>query len=401
VSTPLPIVVERLPPERLSLRIAVVTETYPPDINGVAHTLSQVVEGLRARGHELLLIRPRIERGQLPVTAAGFEEFLVRGAPLPMYKQLRLGLPAKGELQKLWARRRPDVVHIATEGPLGWSALRAARKLKIPTTSDFRTNFHAYSHFYRVGWLKGAIVAYMRKFHNGTLTTMVPTPALQAELSAMGFQRLRAVPRGVNTETFSPAHRDHALRASWGADDETVVVLYLGRLAAEKNLGLVLRSYQSMQAIHQKVQLVLVGDGPLHQALRQACPEAVFAGFQTGDALSRHCASADLMLFASLTETFGNVVLEAMASGLGVVAFQHAAAALLINHGVNGWLAKPADEAGFIACALTACQDAEARRTARSQARTTALAHNWQKVVQETESVLMAAASDGLHGPSE
>ena len=268
-----PIQVDRIYPDKPSLRIALVTETYPPDINGVAHTVSKIVEGLRARGHELMLVRPRNHSDHEAAVDSRYQEVLVRGAPIPMYKQLRMGLPAQGALQKLWLKQRPDLVHIATEGPLGWSASRAARKLKIPTSSDFRTNFHAYSQFYGFGWLKGAIVAYMRKFHNATHCTMVPTQGLMAELSKIGFDRLMVVPRGVDTENFSPAKRDEAMRQSWGATADTQVLLSVGRLAVEKNLDIVVRCFKSLQAKGLPVKLVIVGDGPLRpgsgEALRQ------------------------------------------------------------------------------------------------------------------------------------
>ena len=195
-----------------------------------------------------MLVRPKHRLDGSPLTENGFKEVLVRGAPIPMYKQLRLGLPAQGELQELWLKQRPDRVHIATEGPLGWSAARAARKLNIPTSSDFRTNFHAYSQFYGFGWLKGAIVSYMRKFHNSTHCTMVPTQGLMAELSKIGFEKLMVVPRGVDTEHFSPEFRSQALRDSWGVTPETQVLLSVGRLAVEKNLDMVMRCFQALRA---------------------------------------------------------------------------------------------------------------------------------------------------------
>jgi len=207
------------------MRIAVVTETYPPDINGVAHTLSKTVEGLKARGHALWLIRPRQNNDTVPAGRPLAEETLVRGMPIPFYKHLKMGFPAKRALTRLWTLHRPDVVHIATEGPLGWSALQAAKKLKLPVSSDFRTNFHAYSDHYGIGLLRGAIMNYMRKFHNAALATMVPTPALAHELAAVGFERLHVVPRGVDTDLFNPMRRSPALRSEWGASDETLVLL--------------------------------------------------------------------------------------------------------------------------------------------------------------------------------
>src|SRR5262245_41152777 len=213
----MPIVVEQLGAGRRALRIAVVTETWPPEVNGVSLTAARFVEGLRRRGHHIQLVRPRQAPAERADADAGFHEVLTRGMAIPRYPNLRMGLPAKRALEELWTRQRPDVVHLVTEGPLGWSAQRAAQKLRIPAVSDFRTNFHAYSRHYGIGWLGKPILASLRKFHTRTLCTMVPTEVLRAELATLGFRGLRVVARGVDTALFNPARRSEALRASWGA----------------------------------------------------------------------------------------------------------------------------------------------------------------------------------------
>ena len=288
------IIVERFGQTKSPLNISVVTETFPPDINGVAHTLSKMVNGLQLNGHNIWLVRPRIEKKELAQNRQGFNELLVKGMPIPFYKQLRMGLPAKKELHRLWSHKRPDVVHIATEGPLGWSALQVAKKLKIPISTDFRTNFHAYSSHYGIGWLSGAILSYMRKFHNAADATMVPTEQLAQTLSSAGFERLHVVPRGIDTQLFSPSKRDPALRASWKADSDTIVMLYVGRLAVEKNLELVLQTYAMAKQQSVKAKLVLVGDGPMRHELEQSFADVIFAGFRTGEDLAAHYASADM-----------------------------------------------------------------------------------------------------------
>ncbi len=373
------------------LRITFVTETYPPDINGVAHTTSKVVEGLLAKGHELTLVRPRQHNNETPARRGRFQELLVRGIPIPMYQQLRMGFPAGGELRRLWRAARPDIVHIATEGPLGWSALRAARSLQIPVSTDFRTNFHAYSRFYGIGWLKGAIESYMRKFHNDADCTMVPTQQLKRELAGMAFDRLSVVPRGVDTKIFSPYQNSAELRKSWGAAPDTVVILSVGRLAAEKNLAAVVRCYNSLRGAQVRVKLVIVGDGPLRRQLQIDCPDAVFAGFQTGRSLAEHYASADMFIFPSLTETFGNVTLEAMASGLAVVAYDHAAAHELIRNQKNGLAVSPGREDLLLAGALQVAGDITLRNSMRLRARQAALAQGWDAIVERTEAVFRAA----------
>ncbi len=382
------IIVERIGQAKSPLNISVVTETFPPDINGVAHTLSKTVFGLQKNGHDIWLIRPRVEKNELAKNQIGFNEILVKGMPIPFYKQLRMGLPAKRELHRLWSYKRPDVVHIATEGPLGWSALQVAKKLKIPISTDFRTNFHAYSSHYGIGWLSGAILSYMRKFHNTADATMVPTYQLAQSLASTGFERLHVVPRGIDTQLFSPEKRSLSLRESWQANSDSVVMLYVGRLAVEKNLDLVLQTYAMAKHRNANVKLVLVGDGPLRQELEEVHKDVIFAGFRTGEDLATHYASADMFVFASLTETFGNVTLEAMASGLAVVAFNHAAAGELIQNGVNGMLAAHESCIHFEMAAQALLNNAELMEFVRQQACVTATSMGWDMVVKKTESVI-------------
>jgi glycosyltransferase involved in cell wall biosynthesis len=387
-----PIECEELAHERGSLRIAVVTETYPPEVNGVATSAARFLEGLRARGHQIQLIRPRQGGADQSQEQAGLEQVLTRGIAIPRYPTLKMGLPARRALARLWTFRRPDVVHIVTEGPLGWSALQAATKLKLPVVSDFRTNFHAYSAHYGVGWLKKPILAYLRKFHNRTLATMVPTEALRADLAGLGFHGLRVIARGIDTALFDPARRDPALRERWGARPDDPVLLYVGRIAAEKNLEVLAAAYEESRRRTPGARLVVVGDGPERAALEGRFPEAVFAGTRTGDDLARHYASADIFVFPSLTETYGNVTLEAMASGLAVAAFDHAAAGELIRHGVNGLLAVCGDAGSLVSeVAALACDTERTRRLGR-EARIEAGTRGWDRVVQQLESVLFAAA---------
>jgi glycosyltransferase involved in cell wall biosynthesis len=388
----MPIRVEQFDGARRSMRIAVVTETYPPEVNGVSLTIARFVEGLCERGHDIHLVRPRQDGTDRAAVTVGYQEVLTRGMSIPRYPSLKLGLPAKRALERLWTYRRPDVVHIVTEGPLGWSALRAADKLRIPAVSDFRTNFHAYSRHYGVGWLGKPILAYLRKFHNRTLCTMVPTEALRAQLAALGFRGLRVVTRGVDTILFSPARRSEALRAGWGAGPSDPVLLHVGRIAPEKNLDALLGAYAAARRREPRARLVMVGDGPARREFQARCPEAILAGMRRGEDLAAHYASGDVFLFPSLTETYGNVTAEAMASGLAVVAFDYAAASALIRHGENGLLAGFGDGESFSALAARLVAEPAALAALGAQARYTAGAHDWTRVVQQLESVLEVAS---------
>lgn len=382
------------PPRRL--HVATVSETYPPEINGVATTLGRMVEGLLGLGHRVQVIRPRQHRDDSPVEGARLQEVLAPGLPLPRYPGLRLGLPAKGRLLRLWSEQRPDVVHLVTEGPLAWSALAAARRLGLPVVSDFHTNFHQYSRDYGLGWLYRPIAGYLRGFHNRTDATLVPTAALQADLTEQGYANVRVVSRGVDTALFGPHRRSRQLRAAWGLAENAPAVLYVGRLAPEKNLPLALEAFAAIAALEPRARLVLVGDGPSRGELERAYPQHVFAGMRRGEDLAGHYASGDLFLFPSRTETFGNVTTEALASGLAVVAYEYAAAGELIIDGENGFLAPCGDAPAFIAAAARAIECPTRRAAVRRSARLTAECLDWNRVVADFVQVLHTVIAE--HG---
>ena len=382
------IVVDHFPASQRPLRVACVTETYPPEVNGVAITLAQVIEGLHRRNHEVQLIRPRQVHDEGAGREHGFQEVLMRGMPIPRYPNLRMGLPAKGALVQQWSRHRPDIVHIATEGPLGWSALQAARQLKLPVSSDFRTNFHAYSRHYGMGWLHKPIMAYLRKFHNHAQCTMVPTEALRRELEREGFRRLSVVSRGVDTARFSRQKRSQALRDQWGVAEGDLVVVCIGRLAPEKNLSTLMTAWRAIRGLHARARLVFVGEGPMRLQLQAECPDAIFAGQRSGDDLAAHYASADLLLFPSLTETFGNVTTEALASGLAVVAYDYAAAAQLIRDNENGALVPYADMPAYVRAALALANNPALRSAMGGAARASVASLSWHAIVARFEATL-------------
>jgi glycosyltransferase involved in cell wall biosynthesis len=385
---PSPILFDALPAAHRLLRMAVVTETYPPEVNGVAMTTGRIVSAMQARGHQIQLIRPRQNAQDAGHPEPHLDHILKPGIPIPRYPGLRMGLPAKSSLLKLWREKRPDVVHLVTEGPLGWSALSAALKLRIPVTSDFHTNFHHYSRHYGLGWLKTPIESYLRKFHNRTRLTLVPTHAMREALLHEGFRNLKVVARGVDTQLFTPARRNDSLRAAWGVRPDDLVALYVGRLAAEKNLSLVLRAFAALRARRPGAKLVLVGDGPLRGGLEKALPDAIFAGMRTGLDLATFYASGDVFLFPSLTETFGNVTLEAMASGLAVIAYDYAAARDLITHRENGLLA-PFDAAdAFCALAGEIAAEPGSVRAFGLAARQTAEDMKWSTIYSQFEQAL-------------
>jgi glycosyltransferase involved in cell wall biosynthesis len=376
------------------MKIALVTETFPPEVNGVAMTFGVIARELGRRGHAVTVYRPR--RDDLPAAgrAADYAVVPMPGFPIPGYRLLRMGWPAGGRLRRAWRAERPDLVHVVTEGPLGASAVSAARALGIPVTSSFHTNFHAYAGHYGAAPLARAVLAWLRHVHNRTRRTFAPTTELCAELAAAGFRNTALLSRGVDTWQFHPARRAPELRQTWGAGPETPVVLHVGRMAAEKNYGLLFETYAAMRAANPALRFVLAGDGPLKAQLERAHPECIFAGFFSREEIGRYYASADIYIHASRTETFGNVLTEAMASGLAVAGFDYAAARQFVRHGENG-LAVPFDDpAGLVAAGEMLATDEFLRAKLRLAARGAVEAQAWETVIGRFEADLRAAAAE-------
>jgi glycosyltransferase involved in cell wall biosynthesis len=376
-------------PNPASIRhFSVVTETYPPEVNGVAATVARLVSGLRGCGHTVTVIRPSRHDNARGLGTP------VRGLRLPGCREWQLGFPASRLLQTCWSRRRPHAIYVATEGPLGYSAVRTAERLGIPAVSGFHTNFDGYARHYRAAALARPLFSYLRHFHNRTGRTLVPTIELRDRLHALGFRNLRVLHRGVDTELFDPARRSTALRAAWGASPDDLVVLHVGRLAPEKNLPLALRAYRGMQRSSSTLRLVIVGDGPLRPALERANPDVIFTGLLGGERLAEHYASADVFLFPSETETFGNVTIEAMASGLAVVAYDYAAARLHIRDGESGVLVPHGDARAFVTEAAMLVRRPLGLSRMRQGARERVMPVGWGPVVERFASILSSAGGE-------
>ena len=345
-------------------------------------TLGRLTSGLQDRGYQVNVVCPaRPERNggfQSPVKLVE-----VPGMPIPRYRELRFGLPAGKHLENLWRTHPPKWVHIATEGPLGWSALRIAERLEIPVVSSFHTNFHSYGGHYGYGFLKSMVLGWLRRVHNRTLRTFAPSEDLLRQLEEEGFRNLRLMARGIDTRLFDPQRRDQNLRDRWGADPSTPVALYVGRLAKEKNLDLVIQSWRRMRHELPSMPLVLVGDGPERARIQKEFPEIHLAGMQQGESLAAHYASADCFIFGSVTETFGNVVTEAMASGLTVLAYDYAAPARFIDSGSNGFTVPFGNEEAFLELAVTMARKQADWQSMGALARQRVLPESWDSVIDD------------------
>lgn len=368
----------------IPLKIEFVTDTYVPDINGVAISLGRLVSGLRELGHEVTILRSG--------KASGPGESAIFSWPLPGYWEISVGAPFFGQLQRRWKTNRPDIVYIAIETPLGFSAMTTARKLGIPLVGGFHTNFKEYLVDYGMGLIAKPVGLYQKWFHSKLLKTLVPSPGMLEKLRSSGFSNVEILGRGVDTELYSPTKRNASLRAKWGVKDDTPVALVVGRVSGEKNIGLAISSFKRMREVCPEMLAIVVGNGPICKKLANAHPEVRFPGYLTGEALAECYASADILLFPSETETFGNVTLEAMASGLATLAYDYAAAGW---HGTNGMdcLKVPkGDEEAFISAAESML-DATLRKRLGSEARITAEKLDWTTVVGEFEGILKHAVA--------
>lgn len=372
----------------LIMKIEIITDTYRPDVNGVAMTLGRLTDGLRNRGHLVHVVHTAAE--------AADGESLARSIALPGYPDVRVGLPKPFNFRQRWERKRPDVIYVATESPLGKSALKAAQFHGIPSITGFHTNFHQYLERYGMPGMESLAKSYLRKFHNRAQCTMTPSPGMVGELEQIGIKNVELLGRGVDTELFAPSRRCETLRSEWGVDSNTPVAVIVGRVAAEKNLELGMKAFERMRDVIPGMACVVVGDGPIRKSLQYSRPWLNFVGMRTGVDLARHYASSDILIFPSETETFGNVLLEGMASGLVSVSFDYAAAAMHVEQGSNGLKAPFGNAETFLQQAVHALAFPHGHAL-RIQARRTAEQQGWDRVLDKFEKVLGDLARKSAH----
>jgi len=331
------------------MRIAIITENFLPKLDGVTRTLAMLLEYLQANGHQALLLGP--ESGMQRY--AGAELVGTAGVPFPFYPELKFNF-----FRPLFVRRlndfSPDVVHLVDPVVLGATGLVAARFLNIPLISSYHTNLATYCSHFGFSLLTEPMWQYSRFIHNQCSLTFCPSPSTANMLRLQGFQHLRIWPRGVDTTLFRPQRRSAELRSSWlracrppihrgtsearEQQDNKVILLYVGRISWEKNLRLLVQAYGGMD--HRYCHLVIVGDGPAFAEMQALVAElpVTFTGYLSGEALAAAYASADIFAFPSHTETFGQAVLEAMASGLPVAGIFSEGICDLVTDGYTGLL---------------------------------------------------------------
>ena len=358
------------------MRIALLTETFLPDVNGVVTTLCHLLEHLNKRGHEALVFAPH----GAPTSFANAEIVPLAGMPLPIYPDLKLTPPQIGMTARLRAFQ-PDVLHLAGTMLLSPAGCAAAQRLGLPLVAVYHTDWPAYAGHYGMGWMRGPAYHYLRLIHARCALTLCPSRATMHDLRSHGFRRLRMWGRGVDTTLFHPRRRSASWRASIGAQPGETVVLSVGRLANEKRLDLLVQALPQLT----NVRLVFVGDGPARPELerRLAGQPAHFTGYLRGEALATAYASADMFVFPSDTDTFGQVIREAMASGLPVVAARAGGALDLVSEGETGFLVPPGDAIGFQRCIARLAANPNQQRSMGLAGRQRAERRSWECVMDE------------------
>jgi glycosyltransferase involved in cell wall biosynthesis len=383
-------------PNSRSFRLAVVSETFLPEVNGVALTLATLLEKLSAKNFEITVFRPW--RDELPVgsTIPNVSEVRLPAFPIPGYPQLRMGWPASQQLCDAFSACRPDLVHVVTEGPLGASAITAARHLQIPVTSSFHTNFHQYLHSYGLGifWKLG--LSLLRHLHNATQRTFVPTEEVLNQLSASGFKNLSILSRGIDQKLFHPRRRCELLRSTWDALPDTPVIIHASRLAPEKDYPLLLKVIERIRSVREDAIVIFLGEGPLRESIERSHPFIKFPGNVSRHDIGRWLASADIYIHASRSETFGNVVPEALSSGLAFAGFDYAAARQLITPNRHGFLAPLNSPERLLLDAQRLVEEPETRNSLRRNAPQATAMLDWDSIATRFANELRCIGAPSL-----
>jgi phosphatidylinositol alpha 1,6-mannosyltransferase len=355
-----------------------ITESFPPDVNGVAHTAVRVAEHLVSRGHHPLVVAPEPAAGT-PRPDAGLDFPVVRvpSFALPAYPGLRVGLPG-ARLRAALAGHRADLVHLAGPIALGAGGITAARRLGLPTVAVYATDMPAYARAYHTGPVGEALCwRRLRRIHNGVDRTLAPSTATAAELVSHGFERVWLWTRGVDAVRFDPAKRSQSLRAELAPGGD-LLVGYVGRLAVEKRLDL-LAGVANLPG----VRLVIVGSGPAEAAARRALPGALFLGQRGGEDLAAIYASLDVFVHAGPHDTFGQTLQEAAASGLPVVAPAAGGPIDLVSDGVTGLLVPPNDAGALAGAVAKLAAEPELRAAQGRAGRRVMLGRTWPDLCDE------------------
>lgn len=363
------------------LRVAVFSGNYNYVMDGPVRALNTLVAYLEQKGHEALVFAPTNNE---PAFEHSGTLISIPSIAFPGKRsEYRFGLGLHGKAKRALDSFRPDIVHIAAPDYTGFGALNYARKFGVPAVASFHTRFDTYPRYYNMSWLEKYLTRYMRYFYSRCEHVYAPSQSMADELQRDGIgQDIRLWTRGVDGDLFNPARRDNAWRAQNGFGADDVVVAFVGRLVLEKGIDIFIDAFRQASANAPKLKALIVGDGPERAMFEKALPEAAFAGYLQGADLARAYASADMFFNPSITETFGNVTLEAMASALPSIGAAAAGSKSLIENGVTGYLAEP-NAASFAEKIALLGNDQSLRRRFGATARERSARFTWDAVLAE------------------
>ena len=327
----------RLQPDRRTPRVAYFAGTMRPGHDGVTRVLYQLIAHLRKRGVENVFFSPIVSPGDHQTTM-----HRVPSVMFPLYKDYRLAIPGQKYFEDQLREFKPDILHINSPCSLGYAAVKYARKAEIPVVATYHTHFPSYARYYSARAFEALSWNYFRKIYKGCQRVYVPSQPILLELRDHGLKNLEFLPHGVDIDVFHPRFRGPEWKARLGIDGK-MVLLFVGRLVWEKDLRTLADAYGILEGKRNDLVFVLIGDGPIRAELQALMPNAIFPGYQSGLDLSTAFASSDMFVFPSTTETFGNVTVEAMASGLPPICAREGGSAGLVQDGSTGLLTRPRD----------------------------------------------------------
>lgn len=361
------------------MKILYFTDTYLPQINGVTNTLEKLGKYLQGNETEYKIFAPYYDYKASLLEDPHIHRF--NSISLPAYPECRLSLPFYYNLCQLADKFNPDIIHLMTPVGLGITGLRYAQERNLPVVSSYTTSFDEYLKYYKLDFLNPILWTLFKWFHNSCKINFCPSKDTMNGLKYKGIKNLKIWSRGIDTETFSPSYRSEELRFKLNIQNK-ISILYVGRLAKEKDLDILMESIKILNnKYYNHIRFIIAGDGPYGNVLIKESPDNVsFTGYLTGTELSSLYSSCDIFAFPSSTETFGNVVLEAMASGLPVVGVKSGGVLDSIIDGYNGLLCTPRDSISFSECISSFLKDPEMLRRLGNNARNYSLKKSWNSI---------------------
>lgn len=358
-----------------NLRVAYFSATMQPGLDGVTRVLYNLIDELNKRGIQNVFfsaVNPPLEERPTKM-------YTVPSFAFPWYKDYRIAMPASGGLKEKLDEFNPDIIHFNSPCPLGYAAAKAGQRLGIPTVATYHTHFASYAKYYKVQALEKYGWNYFRSLYNKCVKVYVPSNPIIQELRSHGINNLMQLPHGVDSEMFNPKFRSPEWRRARGLENKTVL-LYAGRLVWEKDLKTLANAYKIISQARDDIRFVLAGEGPILDELKEMMPQALFLGYQTGTGLSTAFASSDIFVFPSTTETFGNVTLEAMASGVPAICVREGGAYDVIKDEVTGLIAEPRNAEDLARKILRLSDDAQLRNLMGRQAYRYAKEQTWTNI---------------------